>query len=398
MRRVALLYLAIVLALPLSAQIKLSDQAWISLLTCSPSEEAIFTVYGHTAIRVCDPAANMDAVFNYGMFDFSKPNFIYRFAKGETDYRLAVAHFKRFLADYAMRGSSVTEQVLNLLPEERARIWEALVINAEPENAVYRYNFFYDNCATRPVAIVEKYVEGEVVYNHQPKPQTFRQLINDCARNKPWLIFGTELALGSPTDKIATPHEELFLPLYLEAAFDKATVKSPDGTERKLVSQTNILAEEVPEEIEKEFFTPLVCSLLFLAVMLLLTWLEWRKKSYYRWLDCLLFLIAGIAGVIIFFLAFVSEHPATWPNWLVLWLHPFHLAAVVLFAVKKFNKAAYYYHFINFAALTLMLLGWYFIPQHLNTAFIFLVAGFWLRSAVYLRREKVKKALKQENK
>ena len=40
----------------------------------------------------------------------------------------------------------------------------------------------------------------------------------------------------------------------------------------------------------------------------------------------------------------------------------------------------YYYHFINFAALTLMLLGWYFIPQHLNSAFIPLVASIWVRS------------------
>jgi hypothetical protein len=381
MKRIFYLFILSVFSFPLSAQVKLSEEARISILTCTPSEEAVFTVYGHTAIRVYDPDNKIDVIFNYGIFDFSKPNFVYRFAKGETDYKLGVTSFDYFLAEYQMRGSGITEQALNLLPDEKQRIWEALITNAQPENAVYRYNFFFDNCATRPVAIIERYVEGEVIYTHEAKPQTFRQLINHCMRNKPWLIFGTELALGSPADRIATPHEELFLPLYLEKAFDQAMIQSPDGSERKLVSETNVLADEVPEEVEISFFTPLVCSLCIFLLILLSTLYEWRTKRYFWPIDSTLFFIAGLAGVVLFFLAFVSEHPATWPNWSIVWLHPFHLVGAALFAVKKLNKAAYYYHFINFALLSFMLLGWYFIPQQLNTAFIFLTLTLWVRSA-----------------
>ncbi|MDR1201165.1 MAG: hypothetical protein LBL58_05970, partial [Tannerellaceae bacterium] len=179
-------------------------------------------------------------------------------------------------------------------------------------------------------------------------------------------------------------HEELFLPLYLEKAFDKATIQNPDGSERRLVSETNILAKEVQEEAEINVFTPLVCSLALFLLILLSTIYEWRTKRYFWLIDSLLFFIAGLAGVVLFFLAFVSEHPATWPNWLIVWLHPFHLVGAVLFAVKKLNKAAYYYHFINFALLSFMLLGWYFIPQHMNTAFIFLALTLWVRSAFRL--------------
>jgi hypothetical protein len=359
----------------------------ISILTCTPSEEAVYTVYGHTAIRVLDPEKERDLVFNYGMFDSSKPNFAYHFAKGETDYKLGVTTFDRFLAEYQMRGSGIIEQVLNLTPKEQKQIWEALVINARPENAVYKYNFFFDNCATRPVAIVEQYVDGEVVYTHKTTPQTFRELINYSMRNKPWLIFGTDLALGSPTDRIATPREEMFLPLYLQAAFDKAMIQNPDGSMRKLISETNILAYEIPEEIEKTLFTPLVCGLLVFFLALTLALYERKTKRYFRWVDCTLFSIAGLAGIVLSFLAFVSEHPATFPNWLLIWLHPFHWVGAVLFAVKKFNKAAYSYHFINFAALTLMLLGWYFIPQHMNVAFIPLIFTLWIRSAFKLTKD-----------
>lgn len=196
--------------------IQLSDEAKISLLTISPSDDEVFTVYGHAAIRINDPAHKFDIIFNYGIFDFSKPNFIYRFAKGETDYRLGVQNFNDFMIEYEMRGSEVTEQMLNLDSIEKGHIWEALLINNMPQNRVYRYNFFFDNCATRPIAILEKHANGTINYNDPGKSQTFRDLINHCTRNKPWLTFGCDLALGSPTDRIASPHEEMFLPLYLK--------------------------------------------------------------------------------------------------------------------------------------------------------------------------------------
>ena len=382
MKKYLLLLFLLLLLVPAKAQIKLSDEAQISILTAAPSDEAVFTLYGHTAVRVKDSLHKIDLVFNYGIFDFSKSNFIYRFTKGETDYKLAAYNFQHYIIEYQMRGSEVTEQVLNFTLDEINKIWNALYINVQPENCVYRYNFFFDNCATRPVAIVEEQVDGKIKYNDPPKPQTFRDLINYCTRNNSWLTFGCDLALGSPTDRVATPHEMMFLPVYLKEEFDKATIVNPDGTERKLVKSTTRLAEELTDDDqgEKEWFTPMLCSMIIFLLVSLITYMEWKKKTYFRLVDCILFLLAGVAGTVLFFLCFISTHPCIWPNWSIVWLQPFDLVAVILFAVKKYGKAAYYYHFINFAALTLLLAGWYFIPQHLNIAFIPLVATLWLRS------------------
>lgn len=382
MKKYLLLLFLHLLLVPAKAQIKLSDEAQISILTAAPSDEAVFTLYGHTAVRVKDSLHKIDLVFNYGIFDFSKPNFIYRFTKGETDYKLAAYNFQHYIIEYQMRGSEVTEQVLNFTPDEINKVWNALYINVQPKNSVYRYNFFFDNCATRPVAIVEEQVDGKIKYNDPPKPQTFRDLINYCTRNNSWLTFGCDLALGSPTDRVATPHEMMFLPVYLKEEFDKATIVNPDGTERKLVKSTTRLAEELTDDDqgEKEWFTPMLCSMIIFLLVSLITYMEWKKKTYFRLVDCILFLLAGVAGTVLFFLCFISTHPCIWPNWSIVWLQPFDLVAVILFAVKKYGKAAYYYHFINFATLTLLLAGWYFIPQHLNIAFIPLVATLWLRS------------------
>lgn len=387
-----ILLLFFCMLLPVKAQKqnhRLSGQAQISLLTVSPSDEEVYTVYGHSALRIQDPVLQIDLIFNYGLFSFSKPNFIYRFAKGETDYLLGISHYRDFLIEYEMRGSEVTEQILALDSIEKAHIWEALLINYQPQNREYRYNFFYDNCATRPAAIITQYLSGELQIPLSTQEISFRDIINDCTRNHPWLTFGCDLALGSPTDQPISYKEKMFLPIYLKEAFGQATVSRTEGSLSKLVQSEHILTEGVTNDFERttSLFTPLVCSWAFFLFVATITWREWHKRSYYRWLDCLFFLITGIGGCVIFFLCFVSTHPCIWPNWNIIWLHPFHLIAVILFAVKKLRKAADCYHFINFAALMLFLAGWHFIPQHLNTACIPLIMALWLRSVYSVYRK-----------
>ena len=379
----------------------LSPQAQLSLLTSSPTDDAVYTLYGHSAIRVCDPETKTDVVFNYGIFDFSRPNFIYRFAKGETDYMVRAYDFNYYLMEYIERGSEICEQILNLLPQEKESLWQALVRNELPENRTYRYNFFFDNCATRPAAMIENHIHGPIRYPPQSQPDTspattlpagqpsFREAINFLTRHHPWITFGCDLVLGAPTDRVMTLRERFFLPEYLKNTFDKATIERY-GTIQPLVIKTIVLSEETSATTTPSpvLATPMACFTLVLLILLGLTWAEGRKKTYYRWLDILLFFPCGMAGCILFFLSFVSVHPATFPNISLLWLHPFHLAGTVFFSVKKFNKPAFWYHFINFATILGMSIAWIFVTQHFNIAFMPLIASLWLRSAVTLIRKK----------
>ena len=125
------------------------DSIRISLLTCASGEE-IYSLFGHTAIRYENYTRGIDAVFNYGIFNFNAPNFILRFALGETDYQLGVTNYERFAAEYYYLERDVWQQELNLTVQEKEKLIMLLEENYRPENRIYRYNFFYDNCATRP--------------------------------------------------------------------------------------------------------------------------------------------------------------------------------------------------------------------------------------------------------
>ena len=212
-----------------------NDSIRLSLLTCAPGEE-IYSLFGHTAIRYEDPANGIDAVFNYGLFSFNTPNFILRFSLGETDYQLGATDYARFAAEYAFDGRSVWQQTLNLSKEEKAELIRLLQENYLPENRVYRYNFFYDNCATRPRDKIEESIDGKVIYPAEPQDGSlsFRDIVHQYCKGHPWARFGIDLCIGSEADRPITQRQMMFAPFYLMDAFAGAQIVH-DSVQRPLV-------------------------------------------------------------------------------------------------------------------------------------------------------------------
>ena len=243
--KVRLFVAALVAALAMSvqAQVENRDSLQVSLLTCGPGTE-VYELFGHTALRVRQlTPGGFDYVFNYGMFDFNAPAFVWRFTKGETDYCLGVNDFRTFLFNYVMRESRVDEQILNLTPEQSQALFYALLENAQPQNRVYRYNFLFDNCATRPRNMVEATLGNRVRY-HEPEGElpTFREEIDSYAERCPWLIFGIDLALGGSLDRPMTYREQMFGPEVLKEPVARAEIQlAPESAAVKLVSRTEVL-------------------------------------------------------------------------------------------------------------------------------------------------------------
>ncbi len=377
--------------------VKLSDSAQISLLTNSPSNSEVFRLYGHTAIRVKDDLKNIDLVFNYGVFDFDSPNFIYRFAKGETDYVLAGYDFRQYLLEYDYRRISVYEQFFNLTQAEKQKIWEGLCINSLPQNRKYRYNFFFDNCSTRPRDIIENNVSGKITYTPTNKHQTFRDLVHECVRREPWVKFGIDLVIGSGADSIISDRQKMFLPAYLENAYRNSTITRYDSiTESFIKNEGYILDFKDSSKDNLYAFTwnnPFIVGCFLLLITILFSIFTFRNKRGIsdKIYDFLLFFTYGVAGCIVAFLMFVSEHPCTNPNWNLVWLNPVQLIAAFLFFPKYFSKCIYYYHFINFVLLILFLICWFIIPQHLEIAFIPYILALCVRSGTNIVKYTKKK-------
>ena len=393
--KIVLLFL-ILFTQTINAQVQLHDSARVSLLTASQWHGAVYALFGHTAIRVQDDSVGVDAVYNYGYFDSSQPNFMYNFVRGKTDYVLGVTTFNDFMYEYEYKGQSVTEQILNLTTSEKQQLFNALYINSLPENMRYRYNYLYDNCATRPRDMIEEYVNGTIIYPPTSQKQTFRDLLHECTVEHKWTEFGIDLMVGSYSDRVIDVREKMFIPDYLMESFDGATMVVNDTLSYPLVMKSEMILEfdnERNSAGEQPLFTPFVTAFALLLITIIISLLQIANLNIVRLAkiyDTLLFATAGIGSLVLFTLMFFSEHPATNPNWNFVWLNTFALVAAVLFWVKSAKKIVYFYHFINFAVITLFILLWWLIPQQLPIATIPFSLSLLVRSGtnIYMKRNK----------
>ncbi|MEG0887881.1 MAG: DUF4105 domain-containing protein [Bacteroides sp.] len=367
------------------------DSIRLSLLTCAPGEE-IYSLFGHTAIRYENPARGIDAVFNYGMFSFNTPNFILRFALGQTDYELGVSNYERFASEYSYYGRSVWQQNLNLTPQEKQKLVALLEANYQPQNRVYRYNFFYDNCATRPRDIIEESVAGKVIYAADPadanQTRSFRDIVHQYTQGHPWAQFGIDLCIGSEADRPIDDRQTMFAPFYLMNFFSTAHI-AENSRSRSLITDTEKIVDcekwlaTQESEIEKEPYlpTPLQVALALFMLTAGATIYGLKKKKGLWGIDLVLFGTAGIAGCILAFLALFSEHPAVSSNYLLLVFHPGQLFCLpfIIYAVRKKKRS--WYHLFNFIVLTFFILLFPLIPQRFDLAVVPLALCLLIRSA-----------------
>ena len=355
------------------------DSIVVSLLTAWPGPE-VYQLCGHSAIRI--RGAEVDSVWNYGVFDFDEPNFVYRFVKGETDYMLVGYPTMWFMPEYLSEGRKVLEQDLNLTQDEAWKLRSLLQTEALPQNRTYRYNYVNDNCATRITDRLAQATDARLIFPDTIAYGTFRREMRAFHRDYPWYQFGIDLALGSGLDRELRANEEMFVPTVMSDRYAGAMLS--DG--RRLVSDTRQLMPDsghatlpaTPWYLTPNFWSA-ICFILMAAFSVFMAW----KRRILRWLYCLWFAIIGLGGCIIAFLVFASDHEATSPNMLLLWLNPLQLIVVVCVWWPRAHWPVNIMAWYNIVVLGILLIIWPFQLQSANTAFFPLMGATLALSIVY---------------
>lgn len=358
-------------------------QAEISLVTCYPGSRN-YELYGHTMIRV--QIEGQDLLFNYGIFNFKQSGFIYRFVKGDCDYSLAAYPMQYLTQGYEDR--KIVEQVLDLDDAQKVDIISFLWNNVQPENAVYRYGWAYNNCATKPRDIIENAVGGSLEYGNPKRGKaTFRSIMAYFDKNYPWQQFGIDMVLGYDLDHKLDYREQMFSPIILMEAMADAT-QERDGKRIPVVKATNILVEGGDEGAvlgpTPMVLTPMFVLTLLLVIVLALTIKERLGKRHYRWLDSVVFGVYGLVGVLVAFLTFVSSHYGTSSNLHIVWLHPLLLLPAIMEWIKRMRPLVAIIHVVNALLIVLLAAGWYWLPQSGNMALVPMAGISLIRSVNYV--------------
>ena len=332
----------------------LSEQAEISVLTIAPGA-SLNDAFGHSGFRVKD-TTGLDVVFNYGVYDFEAPHFYLKFAQGKLDYLMGANRFTDFYTNYVEENRSIEEQVLNLTQKEKQALYNYLLNNYKPENRRYKYDFFYDNCATRIKDVVLLNVSQPIIFNTPEgyTPKTFRSLIQEKLHWNSWGSLGIDIALGAVIDKQATPEEQMFLPEKIARFFEVAKV----GKDRALIKSDQVLFQQQESPQTQGFWSPLLVLSILAIAILYITYSDFKKQQRSKWLDATLFGITGGIGIFLLLLWFATDHTATANNYNLLWAFPLNFWVAFLINKNKVKTWVTKYLKLLLVMLCLMVVHW----------------------------------------
>jgi len=344
----------------------------ISLLTCSPGAE-LYSTFGHSALRIIDSSAGTDIVYNFGVFNFSDPDFYLHFVRGKLLYFLDQESFTYFQYAYVVEGRGITEQVLRLHPGRDKKMQSFLAENLRPENRFYKYDFLYDNCTTR----LRDLILGQEATSIHTSPiledssQTFRnQLHVYLDKNQQhWSALGIDILLGSRIDQPMTNAQAMFLPDFLEKAIDSS--KDASGTivsEKKVILDRQISAATAPTRSSPTLWA--FSAILACMVLLSMSRQQWAQRCL-SVADFFLFFTTGLLGLLLVFMWTGTDHASCRDNLNLAWALPSHLIAA--FRRSSHTKLVRGYFQSVFLLSILIAVGWNFLPQQLNSALFPLV-------------------------
>lgn len=379
-----------------SQSIQLSPSAELSVITCGPSDVDLYATFGHSAFRILDIPNNIDRVYNYGTFNFNTPNFYTKFVRGQLLYQLSAYDFASFLYSYHQEKRWVKGQVLDLTSEDVQKVYDFLENNAKPENRLYKYEFFYDNCSTRLYDVMEKVLGDKLVFNPlyaKEENLSHRDLIQMYLANHPWGDFGIDYALGSDIDRKATSRDYLFLPDYVYDAFMEVKIIE-NGEEKPIVKRTeDILLEFDDIPYKNSFFSPLVVFIILASIVLFFTYLDFKRRSRNRLLDIILFSTTGLLGIVLLLLWFATDQTLTVNNFNILWAFAPNIIFVFVLSKAKNSSIIKYYMLSLLLLLDLLVLLWIFKIQIFSIALVPILIALYTRYIylwVYFRKYQIK--------
>ena len=356
-----------------------SNDTTAYLLTCGPGTET-YSIYGHSALRIVIPEKHIDTVYNWGVFDFNAPNFVWKFSKGRLDYYVIVESLKGFLQSYFFEQRYVFSQKINIDGTETRKLLELVNENMKPENIKYRYDFFYNDCTTRIRDLLEKSIGEKLKYPpaESGKVPTFRDMVGKYQNPYPWYKFGVDLIMGSTADKKANFRDRMFLPIDMKDGLSKAVVQK-SGKMIPLLQNPVVLVDFEAPVIKKMFLVspPVIFTLAIILILMLAALTKSRKTI--RIMDIIIYSVFSVLSVLMIFFNFFTDHQQMRLNLNIIWLNPFIIVCLILLIL---NKTGTIWFRIVFSISAAFLLIHIVLPQEFNVSFLLLTIILLIRSSV----------------
>jgi hypothetical protein len=309
--------------------------------------DVVWERFGHNAIWIKDRARGTDKTYNWGMFDFNQPHFIWRFVTGDTRYWMEPIDYAAMVQYYKEHNRSILAQELNLSPAQRLKLQQFVEWNALPQNKFYRYDYYRDNCSTRLRDAIDHALSGQLqtATVSRMTSGTYRWHTQRLMTGDVPLYTGVTVALGRPADKPISMWQEMFLPVRMANDLRSVTVSDTAENQIPLVKSEMVIftAGRSPEPATAPNYLPLFVGVGILYAALLVVLVRSAELGNRialfgaTALATIWSLVAGAAGAALVFAWVFTKHYFMGRNENLLHLDPLSLVLVVLIPLSVYR-------------------------------------------------------------
>lgn len=297
----------------------------IGVATMQPGE-IFWERFGHDAIVVVNPDTGAATSYNFGYFDLTEPGFVGNFVRGKMRYRLVALPWEEDLVLYRDEGRGVSIQWLALTDAQALDLARRLEVNALPENAVYTYDYFRDNCATRVRDALDATLGGELRRQlaSRSRGSTYRSEAVRLASPAWWMWLGFDIGLGPRADVPLSLWEEAFVPMRLADALGDVRI----GGRALVASESAVLLHRIapePADLPRPWWPWLAAGV---ALGIALAWAGRLKPRIVAGLASVFWAVGGTLGALMLFIGLGTAHVFGWTNHNLLLLPPLLWAAL----------------------------------------------------------------------
>ncbi|MDR0472208.1 MAG: DUF4105 domain-containing protein [Treponema sp.] len=329
------------------ANLRGNDPLIVKVAVIGPGDELYFW-WGHIGLVIENTRTGQSNFYDWGIFSFERENFFYNFAFGRLIYTCGAVPLEWNIGNYLDTNRDITLYTLDLPREKKEKILRYAEWSIQPENKDYYYHHFRDNCATRIRDIVDMALDGEFKeqYASMPGRFTLRQQVRRHTWFNPFFDWSLNFLMGQGIDTPITVWDDMFLPSEIGNRINEfAYTAAPGGKKTRLVSSVETLNTAVgrPQVLEfprRQWPVELLASAVFSLAAGLAFLICGKRKGFRVFIgtvQSLLGLFFGIAGSILFFMTFFTDHDYTYYNSNILFVNPLFLAAVPLGLIFAFT-------------------------------------------------------------
>ena len=356
------------------------DFVTASILFAQPGG-ALYSRFGHVALRMQCPTYDMDYIFSYESENAASR--ILRFFAGKLKMGLFAIPTEDYLASYAEEDRGVKQYELNIPIYARRNLWRVLDEHVS-DGINLPYNYIIRGCAHGTLRFLDEGLDTiPLEFGSWPEKfttMTRRELAAMRLDDSPWCRAFLHLICNGCIDAACSKSEKVIMPADLMEVLSHAKVQGhpilkEDGC-------TVLLPDG--HGLHAPWFKPYMAALVLLLLTVVAAFMRWRFMDY------VLLALQTLIGLVTVYLVCFSSLCCTEWSWLII---PFNPLPLICWKWRKHWALPYA------IAIALWLIAMMLWPHTLTDAPYLLLALSLALSYVniYLRNKKANRKVIRKN-